>query len=827
MSLSRPVLICFIFLYYFLPSGNTAAQTYLANYTSYSTEGREITIRTGNSALRFVYYKSNIVRVDCMPALSTTFDSSIVIVQDAIEPVSYTVSENDSSLILLTSDLRIICNKYPVRVAYYSPSGKLLVEEAGSGGFSCNHSERTTNFSVQAGEHFYGTGERGMSFDLRSHAFDSFNEQHGGYKSPPVWTMNVNIPFIISTRNYGIYFEDTYKGYFDIDSSRENVLTYAASGGELSYFFICDSNMTGVLSNYTWLTGRAPLLPKWAYGFIQSKYGYRDLTAANDMIHRMRNDSIPCDAIILDTYWFHNMGDLAWNVDLWPDPTKMTSDFLRQGFKTIVITEPYVVEKSLNYPAAIQQGYFAKDSTGRSYAVKNWWSSGFDAGVVDVTNPVARKWWYDKYYAIFMSGVSGIWTDLGEPERDYPDMQFFMGSDLKVHNIYDFLWAKMIFDGFNNSFPNRRLFNLTRAGYAGIQRFNAVNWSGDVSKTFGGLADQLPFLLNMGMSGIAYQNSDIGGFDAGKTTPELYARWMEFGVFCPVMRAHGFDGDNATEPWAFGSETESIVKRMIEFRYSLFPYNYTMAHETYLSGVPLARPLVLEYQDDPNLYDESSAYMWGDDFLVAPVVASGQTVQTFYLPKGKWINYWTDQVYDGGETVSVPAPTDEVPLFVKTGSIIPMQPVVNSLDGRPSDTIRLAIYPDPNQNAQTVLYEDDGKTLDYQHGTFATTSFNEKLEVNNDSSNMLITIGLSEGKFEGKPSRRTYTCEIHKSFGIPTEVLLDNSSVPKLESNQALKMYDQGYFYDYNTHILFVKISVGTDEAHMIKVDGLASGDRK
>ncbi len=666
-----------------------------------------------------------------------------------------------------------------------------------------------------------------MSFDLRGRAFDSFNEQHGGYSCPPAWTMNVNVPFLISSKNYGIYFDDTYKARFDIDSARSSVLTYAAYGGELSYFLISDSNLAEVLSDYTWLTGRAPLLPKWSYGYIQSKFGYHDLEAAREMTHRMRNDGIPCDAFVLDLYWFKHMGDFAWDKTHWPDPAKITSEFLSQGFKTIVISEPYVMANSLNYDDGIRNGYFAKDSTGNYFAITNWWSSGRDAGVVDVTNPAARNWWYGKYLSIFNSGVTGLWTDLGEPERDYPGMQFYAGPDLKIHNIYNFMWAQLIFEGYNKSFPNRRLFNLTRSGYAGIQRFNAVNWSGDVSKTFGGLAVQLPFLLNMGMSGITYENSDIGGFGTGKTTPELYTRWMEFGTFCPVMRAHGYEGDNQTEPWAFGPETENIIKKMIELRYSLSPYNYTVAHNAYVTGIPMARPLVMIYPDDPNVYNESSSYMWGDDFLVAPVTTSNQTVQSFYLPKGKWINYWNDVVYEGGDTISVPAPIDEIPLFVKAGSIIPMQPVPDFLDDHSSDTIMLAVYPDQNQNSRAVLYEDDGLSLDYQRGAFATTSFDQTMESTDGSVSLTINIGASEGKYNGKSGHKLYICEIHRIEGPPGEVPSDNSPIPILESNHALDIHDSGWVYDRSSRILFVKISVGTDNAHVIKVSGLATGEIK
>ncbi len=716
------------FLFLLIVSMNQAkGQTYLGNFKSYSAGGEKITVQSDSSGFNFILYKPNIIRVDFFPSNATTFDSSIVVLQDTNMAVNYSIADSDSTLTIETSSCEIICTKFPLRIGFYSPDGQPIVREPMSGGAAYSNAERVLNFSVGSTEHFYGTGERGMSLDLRGESFDTFNRPDGGYGFPSPSTMSVNIPFIISSNNYGIYFENTYQGFFDVAKSNTNVLSYTASAGELSYYFIYDMTMKDVLSDYTWLTGRAPLLPRWAYGYIQSKYGYRNESDASQMIQTMRSDSIPCDAIILDLYWYQNMGDLSWNTSLWPNPGQMTVNFLAEGFKTIVITEPYIVQSSENFAAANTSSYFAENSSHQSYIMSGWWSCGCEAGLLDITNPAAQSWWWSKYSSIFSTGVSGLWTDLGEPERDYSDMIFYAGPDAKIHNVYDFLWAKTLFDGFNGSFPNSRMFNLTRSGYAGIQRFGAVTWSGDVSKSFGGLAVQLPFLLNMGMSGITYHNSDIGGFDNGSTTAELYARWMEFGAFCPVMRAHGYDGDNGTEPWAFGTQIEDIVRSIIDLRYRLLPYNYSTASESYSTGLPMARPLILQYPDDPNVNNESSAYLWGDDILVAPVVQSGQSSVSFYLPEGKWIDYWTNAVYGGGTTVTINAPLDEIPVLIRAGSIIPMQQTMNYADEFPADTLLLSIYPDPNVSAVFTFYEDDGKTLAYQTGAFSITQFAESM----------------------------------------------------------------------------------------------------
>ncbi len=798
-------------------------QSYLGNFTSYSADGNVITVKCAPSELRFVLYKDNVVRVEYIPSGSRSFPPSEVVVRKPSQSVWYRIIPKDSTFSIETRSMRIDCLKYPVRVAFYSAEGRLLLKEPRSGGISFSGSAKTARFAISPGENFYGSGERARSFNLRGLAFDSFNEQHGGYPSggiPP--TMNVNIPFVISSHHYGIYFDDTYRGRFDIGKTDPDIFEYDADGGSFSYFFIHDSTYTGILSDYTWLTGRAPLLPIWAYGYIQSKFGYKDSAQADQMITRMRRDEIPCDAIVLDLYWFKNMGDLSWNTISWPDPRQLTSSFLSRGFRTVVITEPYITHRSSNFAYANEHGYLVHDSSGKSFIMDHWWSCGCKAGLLDITNPAAQKWWWSRYDRIFETGVSGIWTDLGEPERDYPSMVFHAGVDLKIHNVYDFLWAKTLFDGYGRSFPNRRFFNLTRSGYAGIQRFGTVTWSGDVAKTFRGLAVQLPILLNMEMSGIVYHNSDIGGF-TGKspTTPELYTRWMEFGAFSPVMRAHGYDGLGGTEPWAFGDSTEKVVRDIIRLRYSLLPYNYTMAHEAYATGVPLVRPLVLEYPDDGNVANESTAYLWGDNFLVAPVTKAGETTKTFYMPHGKWIDYWNDSLFSGGRTVSVAAPLNEIPLFVKAGSIIPMANSVEYTGQYTSDTIKLRVYPDYNAQSVFNLYGDDGKTLDYQQGDFAITSFSLKSEGDPNVADLQLKIGASAGHYHGEPQHRVYICEIHRVFTPPARVLFGNSELRELTKGD-LHLKRAGYFYDRSSRILFIKVPVKTDSSYSVTVGGIS-----
>ncbi|MGA2624431.1 MAG: TIM-barrel domain-containing protein [Bacteroidota bacterium] len=794
------------------------AQTYLGNFTGYSIEGKATTVHADTSSVRFIFFTPEIVRVDFLPGPATVLDSSLVVIQDTTADVATSIEETDSSIAITSASMKIVCGKNPLRIAYCDGAGKLLLTEPASGGLATNQAARIAAFTLNQDDHFYGTGERGTSMDRRGQAFDSYNTQIGGYTSA-LPTMNTNIPFITTTGGYALYFENTFPGRFDFGVGDASQFSYTAGGGELSYFVLVAPTVADQLERYTWLTGRQPLPPRWAFGFLQSKFGYQSQTEATSIVQTMRQEQIPCDAIILDLYWYQAMGDLAWNTSAWPQPFTMMSDFLAQGIKTIVITEPYIVQTSINFSEASSNAYLAKNTINQPYLLNNWWSCGCNAGLLDITNPAVQTWWWSKHPGFFGTELSGIWTDLGEPENHPLDMLHYLGSAAKVHNIFNLLWAKTVFNGFHQFRPNQRLFNLTRSGYAGIQRYGVIPWSGDVGKSFGGLAVQPPMMLGMGMSGLAYHNSDIGGFCCGTTTPELYVRWMQYGTFCPITRAHGTG--QPTEPWGYGAQAESLCTKFIQLRYQLLPYIYTMAYENYQTGLPLARPLFFADANDNNLTNESSSYFWGDAFLVSPVVQVGQTSKLVYLPRGTWIDFWTDNVYQGGSMISVPAPLDKMPLFVRAGSIIPLQPLMNYSDERPLDTLILRMYPVAGPQNTFSLYEDDGKTLDYQSGKSAQTRVTQSIAELTDSTGKIpvldVLIGASQGVYDGRPTQRVYLVDVHGISRKPTAVSINDQLAPERLSIDELRQNGNGFYYDQSSQRLYVHVPTVPDSSyHMV-----------
>ncbi|MFA5832776.1 MAG: glycoside hydrolase family 31 protein [Bacteroidota bacterium] len=762
---------------------NASAQSFLGNISKHSIDGKSVVINAESSFVRLMWYSGNIVRVDYLPTSNSSIDSSFVVIQEPEKNTPFTVNETDSTVFVKSSKIAVRIQKHPLRISFLDSLGTVLLAEPQAGGLSHHQQSRSLRFVMDDEDHFYGTGERGMAMEKRGQKFESYNTQVGNY-TVPLATMNLNVPLVTTNSGYAVYVDNTYRGEFDFGTVDPKVYSYNAEGGEISYYFIPGSTIAEQLEKYTWLTGRQPLPPRWAFGFIQSKNRYENETEARSIVQTMREKKIPCDGIVLDLKWFEYMGDISWNEKLWPNHEQMITDFLSLGMKTILITEPYIIQLSKNFLEGDAKGYLAKDSSGKTFVMEKWWSCGYTCGstLLDITNPDAQKWWWSKHPAAFGSHVAGIWTDLGEPERHPEEMNHFLGSTVKIHNIYNLLWAKTIYEGFTQLRPNERVFNVSRSGFAGVQRYGVMPWSGDVSRTFVGLQVQMPILLGMGMSGIAYQNSDIGGYSRMPTTPELYIRWMQFGTFCPIARAHGA-GETVngypTEPWKFGVEAEKISREFIQLRYRLLPYIYTLAHNNYETGIPFARPLFWLDPNDKKLVNESSSYMWGDAFLVSPVVTAGQKSKNIYFPKGTWINYWTDEIVIGGKEVSVSAPLNRMPIFVKEGSIIPMAQLMSYSDERPLDTLTVLVYPNFNGEVTYSLYEDDGKSREYQTGKYSTTTFTQRSATTNGVTTLTLSSGESKGSFENKLNERSYIFEVHGIQKKPSKVMSNGIRIPE------------------------------------------------
>jgi alpha-glucosidase (family GH31 glycosyl hydrolase) len=635
--------------------------------------------------------------------------------------------------------------------------------------------------------------------------------------------MNINVPFVISSHGCGVYFENTWDGRFDFCVSDPHSWSYTAGGGELSYVVMEGPTPKDVLELYTWLTGRQPLPPRWAFGYIQSKFGYRTEQEASVTVQTIRQKRLPCDGLVLDLFWFDAMGDLAWRASSWPSPFGMMEDFLAQGIRTVVITEPFVAQTSPTFAEGDALGHFARTAGGSVYLLDNWWSCGCNAALVDFTSAPAREWWWSKHPSFFGSSLGGLWTDLGEPERHPDGMVHAGGPARSVHNIYSLLWAKTIWEGFGAFRPGQRLFNLTRSAYAGSQRFGVFTWSGDVARTFGGLAVQPPMMLSSGLSGLAYHGSDIGGFCCGTTTPELYVRWLQHGIFSPITRAHGGGeavGGHGTEPWAFGPQAEAIARSLLELRYRLLPYNYTLAWENHRTGMPLARPLFIADDYILQLADVTETYLWGDAFAVSPVLAAGRTQQSVRLPAGEWYNFWTDELVSGGRTITAEAPLELIPVFVRAGSVVPMaMPALNS-EAQPRDTIALAVYPRHGASGSGSMYEDDGATTAYLGGAYSLSTYDIQVRDSGGMLSALLTLNEGGGSYAGRPGFRQYLAEIHSVGVAPSSVRKGDSLIAGV-AEADLRARPDAWWYDEPAHVLKIHTRIEPGGSVVIRADGI------
>jgi alpha-glucosidase len=587
-------------------------------------------------------------------------------------------------------------------------------------------------------ERFFGLGEKTGTLNRRGHSYKMWNSDRPCYSTSedPLYK---SIPFFMSSYRYGIFLDNTCKTEFRFGTESNDYYSFEAPAGELIYYFIYGKNYKEIQQQYIALTGQPIMPPKWALGFAQCRGLYTQQAQALDIAAEFRKRQIPCDIIYQDIGWTDGLQTFDWRKGNYTNPKAMTAALDRQGFKMIVSQDPVVSQSTkTQWQEADKAGYFVKDvRTGKSYDMP--WPWGGNCGVVDFTLPAVADWWGKYQQKPIDAGVRGFWTDMGEPawsneeDADRLYMQHHSGMHAEIHNVYGLTWDKVVKEQFEKRNPNRRVFQMTRAAYAGLQRYT-FGWTGDSGNgedVLGGweqLANQVAVGISAGLGGIPFWTTDISGYCGDivdyPAAAELYTRWMQFGVFNPLSRAH-HEGNNAAEPWMFGATAEKNCKAAIELKYSLFPYLYTYSRKAHDTGLPIVRGLFMEYPGDAQAVETENQFMFGEELLVAPVVKKGERTKQVYLPAGEWIDFNNKQaVYSGGQTIAYPAPLNVIPIFVKKGSIIPQMPVMQYIHEKKDYPLQVHIFPAAEgEQAAFELYEDDGENLDYLKGICSKTSF--------------------------------------------------------------------------------------------------------
>lgn len=694
------------------------------------------------------------------------------------------LKETDAHYEIVTSKIKVQVAKSNLKKTIYDLNGSLILDE--EIGF---HWEESYHWGgniikmskvAREGESYYGLGDKPTHFNLKGKRVENWaTDQYAFHKDQePLYKV---VPFYVGLHNktsYGVFFDNTFRTFFDFGQERRNVTSFWAEGGEMNYYFFYGPSMGEVVTAYTDLTGKPEMPPLWTLGFHQCKWSYYPESKVREVAGKFRELQIPCDAIYLDIDYMDGFRCFTWNKEYFPDPKKMVSDLSADGFKTIVIIDPGIkIDKNYwVYNEGVANDYFCKRADGPYMKGKVWPG---ECNFPDYTNPEVREWWAGLFKELIADiGVKGVWNDMNEPAvMEVPGKTFPMDvrhhydgnpcSHRKAHNIYGTQMARATYEGVKKFSYPKRPFIITRSAYSGAQRY-CSSWTGDNVATWEHLWIANIQMQRMSISGMGFTGSDIGGF-AEQPSGELFARWIQLGVFHPFCRVHSSGDHGDQEPWSFDEEVVNITRKFVSLRYQLLPYLYTMFWKYVNDAVPMLKPLVYFDQEDPQTHYRTDEFLYGENILVCPILEANSQGRRMYIPKGNWYNYWTGEVVSGKKEVWVACDYDQIPLFVKEGAIIPKYPVQQYVGEKEITEVSLDVYYKSGKE-ESFLYEDAQDGYDYNKGRYSLLSL--RLTGKEDQ---LIIQKYKEGKYD-----TTYGTFRINLLGLPFKVkniYVDNERV--------------------------------------------------
>ena len=691
-----------------------------------TTAGNTLRLTFANATGEVTAYSPTILRVRLSQhPLAADFSYAVVA---APSLAALRVQETPESLTLTTDSVKLVIQKNPARFAFYDAAGRLLNQDEPGLGTSWVGEEITTYKKLMPGERFVGLGEKTGPLDRRGTAYVHQNTDSYAYATgaDPLYS---SIPFYMGLHNglsYGIFFDNTFVGQVNFGASNDDRFSsFGAHGGEMNYYFIGRRRPAGIIEDYTYLTGRMPQPALWAIGFQQSRYTYYPDTEVKRIAQTFREKKIPLDVLYLDIHYMDAYKIFTWHPQRFPQPARMLKGLKDMGLHMTVIVDPGM---------KTEPGYAQwEDGKAKDLYVKYPDGSNFRAAVwpglcnfPDFTLPAARQWWGQQFKGLVQDGVDGFWNDMNEMStwgNQLPSNMLFNydghgATTNAARNVYGLQMARSTYEGTRQLMGGRRSLILTRAGYAGLQRYTAI-WTGDNVSSDDHMLAGVRLVNSLGLSGVANAGMDVGGFVASPPpTGELFTRWMSIGAFTPFYRAHSAVNTKAAEPWSFGEDYEAINRNYVQLRYNLLPYLYSAFYEATQTGMPVQRSLAIDYPHDGLIYDGQfqNQYLFGPGLLVAPV-ASTLPAAKVYLPAGRWYDFYNDELQAGGKAAFVASPLDRLPVFVRGGSIIPMQSPVQYTAQAPLDTLYLHVYRGEAPSAYGY-YEDDGTTNNAEKGQF-------------------------------------------------------------------------------------------------------------
>lgn len=706
---------------------------HLGDVQSVERRGDGVEVLAGKAKVRITAFREGVFRVRVAPAGSFMKDFSWAVVQHA-EPPAVTIKETPQAISIRAGSAVATINKSPLLVSFADSRGNVVLADEPSLPMAWNGSRMRVWKKMPLDELFFGLGDKAGPINRRNRAFSFWNSDDPGWgeTTDPLYK---TIPFFIGMHKgnaYGIFFDNTYRSSFDFGTESPEYYSFGSEDGELDYYYFAGPDPKSVVSSYTALVGRIPLPPLWAMGYQQSRWSYYPEARVREIADRLRQDKIPADAIYLDIDYQKGFAPFTVNREYFPHFEEMIHDLAAQHFHTVLITDLHIkYAPNTGYEAfdsGMKDDVFVKKADGSLYIAPVWPG---DSVFPDFTLSRVRDWWGMQYQEFVKDGASGFWNDMNEPAVFVPPLRTMPldnihrlddGTTLDhraIHNIYGMLNSRSTYEGSLRLRSDERPFVLTRASYAGGARYSAT-WTGDNLPTWAHLAMSTSNLLSLGLSGFPLAGADIGGF-GGSPEAYLLTRWVEVGAFNPLYRSHAMKGTSDHEPWANGPEHEAIRRKFVETRYRLMPYIYTEMEATSRTGIPLMRPVFLQYPQAESFYQNDRDFLLGEDLFVSPVVTDTLDAHTVQFPPGEWYDYWTTTKYSDKDRLELHPALDQLPLYVRAGAILPEQPIVQSTDEKPDGPLQLRVY--PGKDCHGSLYEDDGHTFEYKNGKFLRINY--------------------------------------------------------------------------------------------------------
>jgi len=714
--------------------------------------------------------------------------------------LSVQIDDSERQLRLDLGQLIIQIDKDPFAIQYYNNDTYLFTEES----FYIHDTQTGFRLQVANDEQFFGGGMRVAGMDRRGQTFPLYNKASYGYNGESN-QMYYSLPAITSSKRYSVYYDNVAKGTLDIAASEPNIISFYSQGGRSAYVVTIADKFVDLTQQLAELVGMQPLPPIWALGNFASRFGYRSQAEVEQTAALFRNKNIALDAIVIDLYWFGkdikgHMGNLDWDDANFPTPKAMIDNLRQQNIHTILITEPFILTTSKNWQDAVENNALMTNLGGTKPKQFDFYFGR--TGLVDIFDNNASEWFWQKVKPRIDEGISGLWGDLGEPEVHPEDGLHKGGTANELHNGYGHIWAKSFYLAMQRDFPQMRPFILMRSGFIGSQKWGIIPWTGDVDRSWGGLQQQVEIALQMSIYGLGYIHSDLGGFAGGsKFDRELYIRWMQFGTFTPVYRPHAQD-HIPSEPVYHSKKVIRAVAPYINLRYRLLPYHYTLAWKNATIGTPMMQPLIFMTEDNAD-FDNKDSYLWGDAFLVHPIVQPKQKRAKIYLPKGEWYDYFRATRYQGGQSIDYKVGKD-LPVFVKAGAIVPFAKDMQSTAEFNREYLQLQVYLNANGQAKGEYYEDDG--LDPNalvNQQFIAVQF---LMEQTNNGDYIVSITKSGAGYNGMPQSKVLEFVVN-NFELPqnSKVSLADNLLFQSNSEQEFDNQTNVYYYNSVTKQLLIK----------------------